>query len=1019
MSIPTIFSFALFLAFVIYVFLGIYALSLNPKASLNRVFFLMCLSLSIWAFCYSIANSAPDYETTLFWRRIASLGWGTIYAFMLHFFIILTGNKKILKNKWLYVPLYLPAVLIAFSYGINAKLAEAQYHLTNIVGGWVNSPTTNFWDWLYKIYYISFSLIVLYLLWKWAKNDTGKKHQATLLIATTTIAFSFGTVTDLLANKYIPLSMPQLAVVIILIPIGAMFYSIKHYGLMSPSQTTAVEPGKILSGDTTKDFYHVISMVFVLGGMLSFTALYFCYNQPFDSSVLFSFVLFIYGALFRMVVLLPERNNFQDNVAIFLLLTVIPLISLKFLYYANVTVWAIPVLFIIMSVVYNNRRVIFWLGSATILTQIWVWLEVPFKTVHIDSSDHIARIGILGLAIWLAFYINRIYIQHLEGNETRIKFQEMLSRICADFVKLTEFNTDEKINEMLKLSGEYFHADRTYLFGLSHNLKTYEWCNEGIEPTIDYFINLSCDNVPWWMEKIKNIDIISISDIEELSPKASKEKEIFEQHNIKSLIFIPLTGKDITLGVLCFASMKEAIPWQSNYQDWMKLLANILTDALVRVNAEKEISYMAYYDSLTGLPNRRLFKYQLEQAIYLARRTEEFIGVISLDLDSFKAVNDTMGHDAGDEVISQLAVRISQCLRKHDIISRFGGDEFSIMLTSIKQIEYIEKVTNKIMKSFVKPMTVKGQDFFVTASIGIAVYPLDGEDAETLIKNADLAMYASKDMGKKQYTLCSPNMKEDAIKRMQLTNSLHKALKRDEFLLYYQPQINVETKEIMGLEALIRWKNPELGMIPPNVFIPLAEQTGLIEPIGQWVLQTACQQNKQWQLSGLPPVRIAVNLSAKQLRNTKLINFIADTLDKNGLEAQYLELEITESAALNESGTVIRGLNEMKGLGVTIAIDDFGTEYSSLSRLKTLPVDRIKIDMQFVRGISESNKDEAITKSIIQLAKNLDLKVLAEGVETEKQFEFFEKEMCDEVQGYYFYKPMPTDEVGIILTKKL
>ena len=319
------------------------------------------------------------------------------------------------------------------------------------------------------------------------------------------------------------------------------------------------------------------------------------------------------------------------------------------------------------------------------------------------------------------------------------------------------------------------------------------------------------------------------------------------------------------------------------------------------------------------------------------------------------------------------------------------------------------------MKSFSKSLTVNGQEFFITASAGIAVYPEDGEEADSLIKHADMAMYSSKGGGKNKYTLCSQVMKDDTMKKMQLTNSLYRAQGRNELVLYYQPQVDIATKKIIGMEALIRWKHPELGMIPPSVFIPIAEQTGLINPIGQWVLRTACRQNKLWQEKGLPPIRTAVNLSVEQFRSSNLAHIIKNTLEETGLQPELLELEITESIAIEETESIISILNELKMLGVTIAIDDFGTEYSSLSQFKELPIDRIKIAMPFVQGISVNTKDEAIVEVLIHLARSLGINVIAEGVETELQLAFLTQGKCDEFQGYYFYKPMPAEELEKIL----
>lgn len=639
--------------------------------------------------------------------------------------------------------------------------------------------------------------------------------------------------------------------------------------------------------------------------------------------------------------------------------------------------------------------------------------------VQVDGSDYLARIATIGITLGLAYFVNRVYIQRLKENEAQIKFQKMVSQISGHFVKVTESNLDEKINEMLELSGEHFQVDRTFFISLSEEQKNYEWCNDGIEPAINIIPEITDDAFPWWITQILNTDLINIADVEMLPPEARAEKEILKYHKIKSLISIPVRNKGKIVGFLFFASVKEAKTFGENHQELLKILANLLSDALVKVEAEKEISYMAYYDALTGLPNHTLFKNRLEQTIHLARETESLIGVVFIDLDSFKSVNDTIGHLGGDEMLKQVAGRLSGHLGKHDTLSRFGGDEFLITLTEMDRVEHITKIADKIIKSLAQPVIVKAQEFFITASVGIAVYPEDGDDTEELIKNADLAMYASKDKGKNQYTLCSSAMKEEVLKKTQLTNSLYRAQERNELVLYYQPQVSVLTKEIVGLEALIRWNNPDLGMISPGTFIPLAEKTGLIIPIGQWVLESACRQNKEWQVLGLPPIRMAVNLSVVQFKDRNLISIIDKTLSKTGLESKYLELEITESVAGEGVNYIIPVLHQLKKLGVTISIDDFGTEYSSLSRLKTLPVDRIKIDMEFVRGISEDNKDEAIAKTIIQLAKNLKLNVIAEGVETESQFEFFNKYKCDEIQGYFFYKPMPASEIEAILFSQL
>ncbi|SDL01371.1 bifunctional diguanylate cyclase/phosphodiesterase [Natronincola ferrireducens] len=432
---------------------------------------------------------------------------------------------------------------------------------------------------------------------------------------------------------------------------------------------------------------------------------------------------------------------------------------------------------------------------------------------------------------------------------------------------------------------------------------------------------------------------------------------------------------------------------------------------------QEEMRYLAYHDYLTGLPNRLLLTDRLKQAIHISKRTERIIGVIFLDLDAFKIVNDSIGHDQGDELLKEVAQRLTDTLRKADTVCRMGGDEFLIIIQNLTNVNDLERIVKKIMHIFSYPFKLKEQNFYVTASAGVAIFPEDGEDVEMLIKNADIAMYKAKEKGKNQYVFCSPVMKNQVAETMKLTNCLYRAHERNELILHYQPQISHNTGKIIGVEALIRWNHPELGLVSPGKFIPIAEQTGLINPIGEWVLRTACHQNKAWQDAGFPHIRMGVNLSVYQFQDSNIVTQVESVLKETGLSPKYLELEITESIVMKETSYIVEVLNDLKKLGVIISLDDFGTEYSSLNYLKQLPIDRIKIAIQFIHGIAVSNKDEAITKAIIILAKNLGMNVIAEGVETKQQLTFLSQRMCDEVQGFYYHKPMPASEVEALLRR--
>ncbi|MBM7694407.1 diguanylate cyclase (GGDEF)-like protein/PAS domain S-box-containing protein [Peribacillus deserti] len=437
-------------------------------------------------------------------------------------------------------------------------------------------------------------------------------------------------------------------------------------------------------------------------------------------------------------------------------------------------------------------------------------------------------------------------------------------------------------------------------------------------------------------------------------------------------------------------------------------------DITERKKAERTIQYMAYYDSLTGLPNRNMFGNTLHTM--MEEKTVKSLAVLFLDIDRFKIINDTKGHTIGDLLLKQVAHRLDTAVHDEGLVSRQGGDEFIILLKDMDK-EYVESVAQRILFKFAKPFVLNGEEFFVTPSIGISMFPGDGMDQDTLIKHADTAMYLAKEKGKNNYQFYTPDLDKLSMRKMELEKGLRKALAQNEFVLHYQPQVEVETGIIVGIEALIRWEHPKLGMIPPGEFIPLAEETGLIVQMGKWVLRTASEQNKKWQDEGIPPVPVAVNVSVRQIQDDGLIHDVKQILEQTGLEPRYLELEITESIMQNiERSTVI--LNQLKDLGVLLSLDDFGKGYSSLSYLKHLPIDIIKIDKSFIDDILELYSPGSIAKAIIDMGQNMNFTVIAEGIEKEEQVKFLLENSCKIGQGYYFSKPVPADKISDILQRR-
>ncbi len=490
-----------------------------------------------------------------------------------------------------------------------------------------------------------------------------------------------------------------------------------------------------------------------------------------------------------------------------------------------------------------------------------------------------------------------------------------------------------------------------------------------------------------------------------------------EQDEFGDLLAIMLQGKALTDVEFCckkkngdLIDISLSITLLLDKQGDISGGMTVITDISKRKQAEEIIKHMAYHDTLTGLPNRNLFYDRLIQALKQAKRNHSMFAVLFLDLDRFKVINDSLGHTFGDLLLHSVGERLQKCIREIDTIARQGGDEFTALLIDIDH-EGVTLVANRILDSLSQPFILQDQEITITPSIGISLYPSDGEDVETLIKHADTAMYRAKEQGRNNFQLYIQGMSTQLSNRLEMENSLRKALTRNEFILYYQPQFQIDTGEMVGMEALIRWNHPTQGFIPPSEFIPLAEETGLIIPIGEWVLQTACQQNKSWQQAGFPPVRVSVNISAQQFKQPQLVEIVERILGETKLNPQYLELEITENISMSDVHLTTTTLDRLKKLGIKISIDDFGTGYSSLGYLKRFPIDTIKIDQSFVRDIHADADDAAIVRAIMAMAHSLELNVIAEGVETMEQLNFLEQQNCDEAQGYLFMKPLSVNDL--------
>lgn len=589
---------------------------------------------------------------------------------------------------------------------------------------------------------------------------------------------------------------------------------------------------------------------------------------------------------------------------------------------------------------------------------------------------------------------------------------------------LREMNYETGIKRALDILGKAAKADRAYLFQYHPHPATgetavtlrFEWTQSLIESTLHHWQNqpyLGSGLARWHAVLSSGQSINGLT-----TEFPVDEQELLIRDGIQSLLLVPLRLENECWGYLGLADCTFERHWSKHEESTLLTMAASIIGARQRQQVEEKIRYQALHDLLTGLPNRLLFNELLSKTLSNATRNSESLAVIFLDLDRFKVINDTLGHTLGDQLLQSVAQRLQDLLRCGDTIARWGGDEFTILLPRVTDIEEVTQVAYRILQALENAFHLQGHELYVSASLGIALLDRNSPDAETLIQHADAALYYAKDKGRNNYQFYSVSLSAKNPELLTLEKSLRYALERNELRLYYQPRVNIATGEITSMEALLRWQHPEMGLVAPSVFIPLAEESGLIIPVGEWVLRTACSQNKTWQDAGFPPIMIAVNLSLKQFRQPKLVEIIATVLEQTGLEPRFLELEIMETTAIEDVDFTRTVLEDLQQMGVYISIDDFGTGHSSLSRLQLLPLHNLKIDQSFIKDLTQDAKVAHIIKAIVTLGHSLGLKLTAEGVETQEQLEFLKSINCEEVQGFLFYRPLSAEKATEILENK-
>jgi len=645
------------------------------------------------------------------------------------------------------------------------------------------------------------------------------------------------------------------------------------------------------------------------------------------------------------------------------------------------------------------------------------------KTIFFNTIIILSTLIILLMIVFLILISRKNKtIKHNEKIELeRLSKIERYQNALLEWSRVDYENIDQAFNRATEISANTLDISRVSIWLYNedytsiqcHNLYVHKLGHEkGFE--------LFKKDFPNYFKAVESGKMIIVNHAREDERTNEFTEPYLIPNNIYSMLDAPIYYAGEIIGVVCHEYTNSIHTWTSQEQEFASAIASTVSLSLEiqkRKEIENALEHQAYHDALTKLPNRSLFIDRLDQALKLASRNQTILAVLFLDLDNFKEINDSLGHDTGDQVLINIADRLNANLREIDTIARLGGDEFTLIVSGFEDSQFINSVVQKLLNILQQPLHINGHELYATSSIGISIFPDNGETSEILLKNADAAMYKAKESGRNSFEFYTHDMTERAFEHVFMESNLRRALEQQEFIIYYQPQYNASTKKIIGMEALLRWEHPEMGMVSPVKFIPIAEKTGLIIEIDRWVMQNATQQISQWHQSGLHPGRLSLNMATKQLEQKDLLEFIKNTLQENKCKPEWISFEITESQIMKNPEKAISLLEEISMLGIEIAVDDFGTGYSSLTYLKRLPVDKLKIDRAFINELPNDDEDVAIVRAIIALSKSLKLSVIAEGAENKQQVDFLLAEGCAEIQGFFFAKPMPADKIKSLLIK--
>ncbi len=1017
---PIILSSILFIFGGFYHMAGIYVLRLSQK-KIIRFFFITSVIVWMWSLSVSFAIVAKSASASSFWFRWATVLWGFFTSFLFHFSYVLAKPEK--KNGIMfYLFVYTPALFIAAFFLLLKQVSVYSITVFPTEWGWTFIVPISFILVYYSVFTFVFNLWSYFELARWYKGDEIihqmdiDNHLKKVAVIFIVVAIALAIVSNIFNFSFIHASSLVLAIPILLF----VFIVLKYRFLDSEK---SILPNQFDDSYSFAKVFDLVGYSYILLTHFIFGIHFLSDDFMFGHIALHCGIIYAVGISHFFVTRIFKRPKHQYYFVA--LAASFMILSDLFFHSDNLgtTVWTMYFFAAMITTVFDRLLYSRIVISTMMISQL-IYYIFNYNKSFFDLHHFFIRLLVIfltGLAVQL---INKLYYSKRYESKYQFDVQETLAELSQNFVNINSLNKDEKIQTVLVKCNQNFDSQRAYILKFNEqkdearilyfqrgNKIQSDRDKESVIGTLYKF-----GNDHWGVKEILSRIPVLVNDIERLPKSAIALKLNFRERKTKGFHAFPITIDEDVKGMLFFEFDK--VKSDDLDHQYKQVIANLIGDAIKKVSYEERLFRSAHIDLVTGLYNRVYFSKQFGQIIADSNQASQH-AVLFIDIDNFKNINDAFGHSIGDEILRRVAEIIKSFSNQCHILSRFGGDEFVVAYTNIKDRTEVTTFIDQILSMINSPIKISRYEFRLSISIGLAFYPEDGVDIQTLIKNADLAMYASKSLGKNRYYFCNDYVKNQTAENINYTNKLINALSKGEMKQVYQPQMDIATGHLTGIEVLLRWHSPEFGDVPPAKFIPLLEHMGLIGDVGEWVIENAIAQHFALIERGLPKIKMSVNLSGVQLQNALFIDKLSNIIKKKAVEPKFLELEILEKLIIDQSDFVINNFEKLREIGCLIAVDDFGVEFSSLNRLQELPIDRLKIDQHFIEGIGVDQKKESVITIIIELAEALGFTSIAEGVETAEQFEFLRACGCQEIQGFYYSKPLLSDELEQFLIEKV